>query len=303
MSSVTCTMDGVIFDWERPNLSIEDTPVSHHPNFDIATNPASTHSFLRGLSATDDPFVDHRTGPLDISPPPHTHNLQVNTETYPSPPSLPPLIQVTHNHDVDEGARTLHPENDVASISYESSLVAHSPMFHSALSSFAHTQTSTNSNEVPLVISNDSLTYTYIDHGDVDTTFDYLQEGESMNVSSVQQFNTTSPSLKLEPSIPPGIACASVIQGPDASASRYPRRPAGTRAARNGPYSCNVCGKQYTQQQGLWRHHREKHNPGLCDYCGIFRWGRPYLYKRHLQKKHGVNLDAALDEATDAGRM
>ncbi|KAH9961060.1 hypothetical protein BC827DRAFT_1267804 [Russula dissimulans] len=206
-------------------------------------------------------------------------------------------------------------------------------MFYPGLSSFAHAKTPTNSNEVPLVISNDGLTYTYINNGDVDTTFNCLQEGESMDVSSVRGYqytpsDTTSTSSNSEPSIPPGMSCASGIQvvryqeqrasrgllqllpkqvkgqGPAASSSRSSRRPAGTRGARNGPYSCNVCRKPYTQQQGLWRHHREKHNPEFCNYCGkLFKWGRPYLYRRHLQKKHGIILDAALDEATDAGRM
>jgi hypothetical protein len=81
MSSVTCSTDDVIFNWERPNLPIEDMAVSCHPTFDIAINPTSTHSFLpRGPPAVDDSWVDHSTRPLDISPPLHTHNLQVNTE-------------------------------------------------------------------------------------------------------------------------------------------------------------------------------------------------------------------------------
>ncbi|KAH9961063.1 hypothetical protein BC827DRAFT_1293823 [Russula dissimulans] len=354
MFSVTYAMDGVIFGWPegRPSLPTEMMPVACHSTFGIATNPTSdSHSFLhQGPSgAVDDSSVDRRLGPLDI--PPHSHDLQVNTEVrFPAelprthgsmvssntniqthPSSLPPSISATHTCGVDEGARTLRLEGNITNILDEISYVENPPdtIFRPGLASFAQLETPMHSNEVPLVVSNDSLTYIYIDNGDVDATLNCLQEGESMNVPSVQGYQyATSTSSNSEPSIPPGISCASVIRvvqykeqrasrgllqqlpkqvkgrGPAASSSRSSRRPAGTRGPLNGPYLCNVCGKPYKQQQGVLRHHREKHDPELCNYCGIFKWGRPYLYKKHLQKKHsGVNLDGALDKATDAGRM
>ncbi|KAH9961058.1 hypothetical protein BC827DRAFT_353434 [Russula dissimulans] len=190
----------------------------------------------------------------------------------------------------------------------------------------SHPQTPTNSNKVfgfPLVISNDRLTC--IDHGDHQP-----EEGGLVNVPSIQghqstQSDTTSTSSnseRSEPSIPSGIFCAPVIiqyqeqrasrglpkqlqkhcngkgKGPIVLSSRSSRRPAGARGlgARNGPYLCDVCGKAYTQRQGVARHRRETHDARLCSYCGIFKWGRRYLYKKHLQTKHS-------DEATGSGRM
>ena len=55
---------------------------------------------------------------------------------------------------------------------------------------------------------------------------------------------------------------------------------------RAGPYSCGVCGDRFAQKQGARRHHREKHEPKQCPHCHAFKWGRPYLYKRHLKAEH-----------------
>lgn len=77
-----------------------------------------------------------------------------------------------------------------------------------------------------------------------------------------------------------------------------------TRRAPMGRYPCNVCGKRYLQPQGLKRHQREAHGASLCIYCRDFRWGRPYLLRGHLKKRHpDVNIDAALAEATRTHRM
>jgi len=180
---------------------------------------------------------------------------------------------------------------------------------------------------LPLFKSNYSLTY--IDHGDVDTTFNYRPEGELMNVPLAQghqytQSDTTSTSSNSELSIPPRISWAPAIlqfqeqrtsrglpqqkpgkvKGPAPPPSRSPRRPTGARGARNGPYLCDVCDKPYTQRQGVGRHRRETHDARSCNHCDTFKWGRPYLYKKHLQKEHSdVDLNATLDEITGAGRM
>jgi hypothetical protein len=71
-----------------------------------------------------------------------------------------------------------------------------------------------------------------------------------------------------------------------------------------GQYSCNVCGKRYSQASGLGRHHRETHEISLCMYCRDFKWGgRPYRLREHLEKRHpDVDVDAALDEATRTRR-
>lgn len=81
------------------------------------------------------------------------------------------------------------------------------------------------------------------------------------------------------------------------------QRPTVTHGARKGPHSCNVCGKSYSQPQGITRHQRETHYVSLCMYCRDFRWGRRYQLRKHLEKKHpNVNVSLALDEATRTRR-
>jgi Zinc finger, C2H2 type len=68
-------------------------------------------------------------------------------------------------------------------------------------------------------------------------------------------------------------------------------------------YSCNICGRSYSQSQGLRRHQRERHDASLCTYCGVFEWGRPYRLREHLEEEHpDVNVEAALEEATRTRR-
>jgi len=77
------------------------------------------------------------------------------------------------------------------------------------------------------------------------------------------------------------------------------RRPNGIRGGLKGTYSCNICGKKYSQPQGVRRHQREMHEARLCIYCRDFEWGRPYRLREHLQKWHpDVDPGAALEEAT-----
>jgi len=84
---------------------------------------------------------------------------------------------------------------------------------------------------------------------------------------------------------------------------RSSQRPTGIHGARKGPHSCDVCSKSYSQPQGIKRHQRETHYVSLCVYCRDFRWGRRYLLRKHLEKKHpNVDVDAALNEATSARR-
>jgi len=55
--------------------------------------------------------------------------------------------------------------------------------------------------------------------------------------------------------------------------------------------------------QGLSRHQYEKHKARLCIYCREFAWGRPYLFRKHLVKRHpGIDPDAAIDEAARTRR-
>jgi hypothetical protein len=83
--------------------------------------------------------------------------------------------------------------------------------------------------------------------------------------------------------------------------SAAPRRPSNACGARKGSYSCEKCDKEFAQRQSLSRHRWEKHGPELCIYCGAFKWGRRYLLKAHLIKRHPeLNTDLALDEAVGA---
>lgn len=64
---------------------------------------------------------------------------------------------------------------------------------------------------------------------------------------------------------------------------------------------CSLCPerKQFTQSQGLLRHHREKHEPGYkcfrpdCDYG--WTTSCTYEYRKHLNKKHGL-LEGEVNE-------
>jgi hypothetical protein len=70
---------------------------------------------------------------------------------------------------------------------------------------------------------------------------------------------------------------------------RPARQVAGTRVIPKRPkrqYSCDICGKKYSQPQGVSRHRHAVHdNPHLCLRCD-FKWTRPYQYRIHLEKWH-----------------
>lgn len=86
-------------------------------------------------------------------------------------------------------------------------------------------------------------------------------------------------------------------------APRSSQRPTGMRGARRGPHSCDVCGKSYSQPQGITRHQKETHYVSFCAYCRDFRWGRRYKLRKHLEKRHpNVDVDVALNEATRTRR-
>ncbi len=77
--------------------------------------------------------------------------------------------------------------------------------------------------------------------------------------------------------------------------ARSYRRRTGISGAPKRPYSCNICGKAYAQPQGVTRHHREAHQVSVCTYCGDFRWGRRYQFRKHLTEWHpDVDPDVVL---------
>ena len=69
------------------------------------------------------------------------------------------------------------------------------------------------------------------------------------------------------------------------ASSRSPKQTAGMRKVLERPYLCNVCGEGFAQPQGVNRHHRAKHDPSSCIYCGAI-WSRPYQYRDHIEKQH-----------------
>ena len=83
---------------------------------------------------------------------------------------------------------------------------------------------------------------------------------------------------------------------------RWSRRLADIHKARIPRFSCDVCGAQYVQRQGLNRHRQEKHEYSLCFYCDA-KCGRPYEYRDHLEKYHpDVDCDMVLGKARGSRR-
>ena len=77
------------------------------------------------------------------------------------------------------------------------------------------------------------------------------------------------------------------------------------REAPERPYSCDDCGKRYSQRQGVSRHRQKAHNnPHSC--CVLpckFKWYRPDLYRAHLEKRHSdVNPDEVLGKRAGSRR-
>ena len=68
-------------------------------------------------------------------------------------------------------------------------------------------------------------------------------------------------------------------------------------------YSCNICGKKYSQRQGVSRHCQSAHSsPNSCLFCD-FEWARPYLYTNHLKMCHpDVNADEVLGKPAGSRR-
>ncbi|KAI0266047.1 hypothetical protein BGY98DRAFT_496610 [Russula aff. rugulosa BPL654] len=154
---------------------------------------------------------------------------------------------------------------------------------------------------------------------------DWPQEGVSMGVSlghTHQSTHTHPTSSNLSvPSTLTVISCGkTVVQGKERGVPKRPRRfqktktdPAASLSRPSpslrpsekpgGRHSCSICKLDYAQPQGLTRHQCETHKARLCIYCREFTWGRPYLFRKHLVKRHpGIDPDAAIDEAAKARR-
>jgi len=87
--------------------------------------------------------------------------------------------------------------------------------------------------------------------------------------------------------------------GPAATSSPPSQRTANVDETARRPYACNICGKTYSQSQGVRRHQRETHKANLCTLCHSFEWGRPYRLREHYKRQHPeVDIDVAMKEAT-----
>ena len=82
------------------------------------------------------------------------------------------------------------------------------------------------------------------------------------------------------------------------ASSRMHRKPNGKRKfpTIQQRYSCNICGLDFAQTQGVTRHQRKAHQRGsLCRICNDFRWSRPYQLTNHLKSQHpDIHLPPAL---------
>lgn len=88
--------------------------------------------------------------------------------------------------------------------------------------------------------------------------------------------------------------------GTPAASSPSSRRAASVNGIAKRPYACDICGKTYSQPQGVRRHQRETHKATLCTYCHSFEWGRPYRLREHYKRQHpevDIDSDVALKEA------
>lgn len=159
------------------------------------------------------------------------------------------------------------------------------------------------------LIPNDDIT-----PASVDQIRNWPQEGVSMSVSLGHTHQSTpvhpTSSDVSAPSALPVISCGqTVVQDKERRVPKRPHRfqktlgPAEKPGVSRGGYSCSICNLDYTQSQGLARHEREKHRARLCIYCREFAWGRPYLFRKHLVKRHpGIDPDAAIDKAARTRR-
>jgi hypothetical protein len=139
-----------------------------------------------------------------------------------------------------------------------------------------------------------------------DRNRDLPQERVSMNASLDQshrytRVHTTSSNFSASSALPVIPCVQTIVQDKEQRASRE-RSHQSQKTGRNAPqgrYSCSICELDYAQPQGLARHQREKHKARLCMYCREFAWGRPYLFKEHLVKRHpGIDPNAVINEAT-----
>lgn len=96
---------------------------------------------------------------------------------------------------------------------------------------------------------------------------------------------------------------------PAVVSSRPPARlVSGVRKRRKvlkGPYSCDICGKRYEQQQNVFRHQREKHNdPYSCIVPDCEdKWNRPDEFRAHLINFHpDIDPDKVIGKPAGAHR-
>ncbi|KAI0296867.1 hypothetical protein BC826DRAFT_1103666 [Russula brevipes] len=281
-SFILYDMDNGTYSSAYLHLPLESMPVSGHSTVDTVVNPALD---VGTLLSGGPPVLD----------PGHINSWPPNTPAYPI--ELHPSI-----HGNVPRIRPSHPMQTmiIIDLAPSKSTLRGSECFGPARAT-----------------SNEDLTHVYLD--DVDTTQNWVEKGVSTNVSFDQGhqylFIDGASDISM-PSTFPEISCISAVpqyQGQNASQSRPKqyqkkrKRPTAasppSSGAPKGLYSCIICGCNRAQRQGLWLHYREKHFPNSCMYCGTFKWGRPYRYRKHLEKEHPeaspeVDLGAAQPMAT-----
>ena len=90
---------------------------------------------------------------------------------------------------------------------------------------------------------------------------------------------------------------------PTATSWQSGRQPTTINGAHRRRYLCTICGKGYAQRQGVTRHQREVHKTNSCRHCRAFQWGRPYLLREHLERRHpDIDPDTELEEVNRNSR-
>ena len=148
----------------------------------------------------------------------------------------------------------------------------------------------------------------YTELADADTSYNSHKDGVSIHVPSYQTHRYTPVGMTPDFTASSTLTEVSKKKRTQAAVSslRPARRPAGMREASTGTrkrsYSCDICGKKYSQPQGVSRHRQAEHSPHSCLYC-VFKWSRPYQYRAHLEKWHlDVNPDNVLGKPAGSRR-
>jgi len=281
-------MDGRTYSFECPDTSTTNmSSYSANSTSNLSLNPGL---FRQGPQGAPSVFDNAYTP----GPHPSIQSTLLQVVHEPHPAGSP--FADDHQEGLKIPVRPLHPSGSLCCTTFIKSIYSSQQGYESV-------------GPVVSLIPNDDIT-----PASVDQIRNWPQEGVSMSVSLGHTHQSTpvhpTSSDVSAPSALPVISCGqTVVQDKERRVPKRPHRfqktlgPAEKPGVSRGGYSCSICNLDYTQSQGLARHEREKHRARLCIYCREFAWGRPYLFRKHLVKRHpGIDPDAAIDEAARTRR-